>query len=114
MSRVSTGAKELALKIKRGRNVVTQGLKSNKTKEGFGIRNGKPDPYRPSLLHVVTINGFQVLLKSITCLSSFPIERRYLPYSPPAPTTQYMCLIQLANDPPDPYPTPCTLGIKMD
>ena len=28
MNRVSTGAKELALKIKEGRNVVTQGLKN--------------------------------------------------------------------------------------
>ena len=33
--------------------------------------------------------------------------RRYLPYSSP---TQYACLIQSANDPQDPYPTPCTLG----
>ena len=29
----------------------------------------KPDPHRPSLPHVVTINRFQVLLSSITCLS---------------------------------------------
>ena len=28
--------------------------------------------------------------------------------------TQYTCLIQSANDPQDPYPTPCTLGIKVD
>ena len=28
----------------------------------------KPDPYRPSLPHVVTINGFQVLLSSTTSL----------------------------------------------
>ena len=39
------------------------------------------------------------------------IGRRYLPYSSP---TQYMCLIQLANDLQDPYLTPCTLAIKMD
>ena len=56
----------------------------------------KPDPYCPSLPHVVTINRFQVLLSSITCLPSYPIGRRYLPYSSP---TQYMCLIQSANDP---------------
>ena len=43
----------------------------------------KPDFYRPSLPHVVTINGLQVLLISITCLHSYPIERGYLPYSPP-------------------------------
>ena len=76
MSRVSRGAKELALKIKRGRNVVTQELRS-----------------------------------SIICLPSYHIGRRYLPYSFP---TQYTCLIQSANDPQDPYPTPCTLGIKVD
>ena len=37
--------------------------------------------------------------------------RRYLLYSSPA---QYTCLIQSANDPQDPYPSPCTLGIKVD
>ena len=70
----------------------------------------KIDPYHPSLSHVIkTINGFLVLLRSITCLPSYPIGRRYLPYSPP---TQYTCLIQSANDPQDPYLTPCTLGYK--
>ena len=73
----------------------------------------KPDPYHPSLPHVVTINGFQVLLNSMTCLPSYPIGRRYLPYSP-RPPTQYMCLIQSANDMQDLYPTPCTLGIIVD
>ena len=33
--------------------------------------------------NVVTINEFKVLLTSITCLPSYPIERRYLPYSSP-------------------------------
>ena len=42
----------------------------------------KPEPYCPCLPHVVTINGFQVLLSSITCLPSYSIGRRYLPYSP--------------------------------
>ena len=28
--------------------------------------------------------------------------------------TQYRCLIQSANDWQDPYPTPCTPGIKID
>ena len=37
----------------------------------------------PSLPHVVTINGFQVLLRAITCFPSYPIGRRYFPYSPP-------------------------------
>ena len=36
---------------------------------------------------------------------------RFLPYST---STQDTCLIQSANDPQDPYPTPCTLGIKVD
>ena len=65
----------------------------------------------PLPLRVLAINEFQVLLSSITCLPSYPIGRRYLPFSSP---TQYMCLIQSANDPQDPYPAPCTLGIKMD
>ena len=47
-------------------------------------RNEKPDPYRPPLPHVVTINGFQVLLSNITCLPSYPIGRRHLcPTLPP-------------------------------
>ena len=33
--------------------------------------------------NVVTINELKVLLTSITCLPSYPIERRYLPYSSP-------------------------------
>ena len=35
----------------------------------------KPDPYHLSLPHVVTINRFQVLLSSITCLLSYPISQ---------------------------------------
>ena len=34
----------------------------------------KLDPYHHSLPHVVTINGFQVLLSNITCLSSYPTK----------------------------------------
>ena len=71
----------------------------------------KPDPYGPPSHHVVTINGFQVFLSSINCLPSCPIRRKYLSYSS---LTQYTCLIQSANDLQDPYPTPCTLGIKVD
>ena len=71
----------------------------------------KSDPYHPSLPYVVTINRFQVLLSSITCLPSDPIGRRYLPYSSP---TQDTCFIQSANDVQNPYPTTCTLGIKVD
>ena len=37
--------------------------------------------------------------------------RRFLPYST---STQYTCLIQSASDPQNLYPTPCTLGIKVD
>ena len=58
----------------------------------------KPDPYRPSLPHVVTINGFQVLLSNITYLPSYPIGRRYLCPTVPPPS----CRIQSANDPQDP------------
>ena len=45
----------------------------------------KPDSYHPSLPHVVTVNGFQVLLRSIACLPSYPRGKRYLSYSPPQP-----------------------------
>ena len=48
-------------------------------------RNGKNRPFHLSLHHVVIINGFQVLLSSITCLRSYPIGRRYLSYSSPHP-----------------------------
>ena len=62
MSRVSKGAKELGLKIKRERererNVVTQGQKSRLNQGGsWEAETEKPDPSRPSLPHVVTING---------------------------------------------------------
>ena len=112
MSRVSTGAKELVLEVKRGRNVVTRGWKSRWNQGGsWNAGTEKPDPYHPSLPYVVTINGFQVLLRSITCLPSYPTGRRYLPYSSP---TECMCLIQSENDWQDPHPTPCTLDIKVD
>ena len=82
--------------------------KQIKPKGFWNARTEKSDPYLP---HIVTINGFQVLLRSITCLPSYPIGRRYLPYSSP---TQYTCLIQSANDPQDTYPAPCALDIKVD
>ena len=111
MSRVSTGAKELVLEVKRGRNMVTQGRKSRWNQGGsWNAGTEKPDPYCPSLLYVVTINGFQVLLSSISCLPLNPWgEGICLTLHP----TEYMCLIQSANDPQDPYPTPCTPGIKV-
>ena len=60
----------------------------------------KPDPYHPSLLHFVTIKGFQVLLSSITCLPSYPTQGEGICLT--LPPTQYACLIQSANDPQDP------------
>ena len=91
---------------------MTQGRKSRGNQGGsWNAGTEKPDTHHPSLPHVVTINLFQVLLSSITCLPSCPIGRRYLPYSS---FTQYTCLIQSANDPQDPHPTPCTLAIKVD
>ena len=71
----------------------------------------RPDLWCPSRPHAVTVNGSQVLLTSVTCLPSYPTGRRHLPYSS---HTQYTCLIQSANDPQDTYPTPYTLGIKVD
>ena len=69
----------------------------------------KQDPQHLSLPHVVTVDGFLVLLSSINGLPSYPIRRNCLSYSSP---TQYMCLIHSANDPQDPYPTPCTLAMS--
>ena len=46
-------------------------------------RNGKTRSLCPSLPNVVTINGFQVLLRTITSFPSYPIGRRYVPYSSP-------------------------------
>lgn len=93
-------------------NVVTQGQRADKTREGHGNSGeGKTDPYHPSLFCIVTINGIQVILSSITCRFSYPIGRRYLPFS--SLPTQYMCLIQ-SEMTLDPYLTPCTLGIKED
>ena len=88
-------------------------IKSGRVLESRNAQMEKPDPYCPCLPHVVTINGFQVLLSSITCLPSYSIGSRYLPYSPPRPTTQYMCLIQSANDPQDLCPTPWALGLRV-
>ena len=34
----------------------------------------KSDPYHPSLPYIATINGFQVLLSSITYLPSYPTQ----------------------------------------
>ena len=55
----------------------------------------KPDPYHPSLPHIVTINRFLVLLSPLLPHTG----RGYLPYSSP---TQYMLIIQPANDLQDP------------
>ena len=57
----------------------------------------KKDPYRPSLPHVVTINGFQALLSSITCLPSYR-EKVFALLFP----TQYICLIQPSKCPEKP------------
>ena len=49
-------------------------------------RNGKTRPlssFPPTFR--LTINGFQILLSSTTCLRSYPIEGRYLAYSSPQP-----------------------------
>ena len=64
------------------RIVVTQRWKS-RWNQGGSCNAGmeKPDPCCPSLPHPVTINEFQVLLSSITCLLSYPIGGRYLLYS---------------------------------
>ena len=100
MSRVSKGAKELALKIKRG---MKEPIKPRRVLE---CRNRKTRPYHPSLPHVVTINGFQVLLSSITCLPSYPIGRRYLPYSFPPPSIRGSSNQQMTHKTPVPLLVP--------
>ena len=56
-------------------NVVTQGLKSRWNQgESWNAGKEKPDPYRPSLPHVVIINRFQLLLSGMTCLPSYPTQ----------------------------------------
>ena len=68
-------------------------------------RNGKTKPL--SSFPPPCCNYYQ---NCIICLPSYSIKRRYLPYSSPT----YTRLIQSANDRQDPYPTPCTLDIKVD
>ena len=52
---------------------MSQGRKNTKNQWGsWNAGMGTTDPYRPSLPHAVTVNGFQVLLSSITCLPSYP------------------------------------------
>ena len=50
-------------------------------------RNGKTRPLLtfPPIPSSITINEYKVLLTSITCLPSYPIGRRYFPYSSPNP-----------------------------
>ena len=48
-------------------------------------RYGKTRPLLSFLPHVVTVNGFQILLSRTTCLPSYLTGRRYLPYSFPHP-----------------------------
>ena len=52
--------------------VVTQGQKSRQNQGGSGNAGmEKTDPFHLSFPHVVIINGFQVLVSSITCLPSY-------------------------------------------
>ena len=71
-------------------NVVTQGWKGLEMQE-----------WKNQTLIVLPSPHCNYYWNSIICLPSYPIGRRYLPYSSP---TQYMCLIQSANDPQDPIP----------
>ena len=56
-----------------------------KPRKVLEYRNGKTRPLStfPPIPNVITINEFQVLLTRITCLSSYSIGKRYLPYSSP-------------------------------
>ena len=65
----------------------------------------KPDAYRSSLPHVVTI-----LMEQYNLSPLLPHREKVFALLLP---TQYTCLIQSANDPQDLYPTSCTLGIKV-
>ena len=69
--------------------------------------------FSPPPLHIfVTINRFKVFLSSISCLPFYPIGRKYLPHFPPTPSSIPTSSNQLMICK-DPYPAPCTLGIKM-
>ena len=66
-------------------------MKKQKKTKGLEMQGcPKPDPYYPSHPYVITSKEFQVLLSSITCLPSYLIGIRYLPYFAP---TQCTCLI---------------------
>ena len=69
--------------------------------------------FSPPPLHIfVTINRFKVFLSSISCLPFYPIGIKYLPHFPPTPSSIPASSNQLMICK-DPYPAPCTLGIKM-
>ena len=68
------------------------------------MQERKTNPYRPSLPHVVTIME--------QCNLSPLLPQREKVFALLSPT-QCTRLIQSANDPQDPYPTPCRVGVKV-
>jgi len=79
--------------------------RADKTEERLGMQERKTNPYRPSLPHVVTIME--------QCNLSPLLPQREKVFALLSPT-QCTRLIQSANDPQDPHPTACTLGMKVD
>ena len=74
--------------------------KQIKPKGFWNARMEKSDPYHPSLPYIVTINGFQVLLSSITCLSSYPTKWEGICLTLPPPSIRASSNQQTAHKTP--------------
>ena len=87
-------------------NVVTQGRRSRWNRGGsWNAGWEKPDPYHLSLPHAVTINGFQVLLSSITCRPATP-QGRGICLTRPPPSIQASSHPLMPRKTPIPLPVP--------
>ena len=105
MSKVSQGAKELALKEREecGDPRTKVQIKPRRVLE---CRNGKTRPLSSFPPHVVTINRFQVLLSSITCLSSCPTKREGICLTLPPPSIRASSNQQMTRKTPIPLLVP--------
>ena len=80
--------------------------KQIKPKGFWNARMEKSDPYHPSLPYIVTINGFQVLLSSITCLSSYPTKWEGICLTLPPPSIRASSNQQMTHKSPIPLLAP--------
>ena len=64
---------------------------------------------------VFEIASKHCILTLLLTMIATPLPHREKIFASLFPTpTHYMCLIQSTSDPQDPYPNPCTMGIKVD